>query len=203
MKFEVKNVFKRLMIKIKIISATDRPGSNALKVSRYIAPKYEELGADVSIVSLMDFPVKDVIGGRYGQKIESVDAFNDQILSADAIVVVLPEYNGSYPGILKLFIDYLPYPKGLEKKPVCIVGESSGTFGALRAVEQLQAVLGYRNAYIFPERVFISRVKQNFDPENGIKDEFTQSLLIDQIRNFYSFATSVKENEFTDSGLYG
>ncbi|HKJ34073.1 MAG TPA: NAD(P)H-dependent oxidoreductase [Balneolales bacterium] len=185
------------MIKLKIISATDRPGANALKVARYLAPKYEELGAEVSIISLRDYPIKDVAGGKYGQQINSVDAFNEQVLEADALVLIVPEYNGSYPGILKLFIDYLPYPHGLEKIPICIVGESSGTFGALRAVEQIQAVFGYRNAYIFPERVFIPRVKQNFDPETGIRDEFQQELLIDQIRNFYIFTKGVKEKELT------
>jgi len=185
------------MIKLKIISATDRPGANALKVARYLAPKYEELGAEVSIISLRDYPIKDVAGGKYGQQINSVDAFNEQVLEADALVLIVPEYNGSYPGILKLFIDYLPYPHGLEKIPICIVGESSGTFGALRAVEQIQAVFGYRNAYIFPERVFIPRVKQNFDPETGIRDEFQQELLIDQIRNFYVFTKGVKEKELT------
>jgi len=185
------------MIKLKIISATDRPGANALKVARYLAPKYEELGAKVSIISLRDYPIKDVAGGKYGQQINSVDAFNEQVLEADALVLIVPEYNGSYPGILKLFIDYLPYPHGLEKIPICIVGESSGTFGALRAVEQIQAVFGYRNAYIFPERVFIPRVKQNFDPETGIRDEFQQELLIDQIRNFYIFTKGVKEKELT------
>lgn len=186
---------------MKIISATDRPGSNALKVARYISPRYEELGADVEIISLCDYPIKDVAGGKYGQKIKSVEKFNNSVLVADALVIIVPEYNGSFPGILKLFIDYLPYPRGLEKVPVCIVGESSGTFGALRAVEQLQAVFGYRNAYIFPERVFIPRVTQNFDQETGIQNTFLQELLIDQIRNFYIFTKGAKEKELTGGGM--
>ncbi len=185
------------MITLKIISSTDRPGSNALKVSEYLKPKYESLGAEVEIISMRDFPVEEVVGGRYGKAIPVIDDFNKNILSTDGLVFVIPEYNGSFPGILKLFFDYLPYPKGLEKLPVCMVGESSGAFGALRAVEQFEAVCGYRKAYIFPERVFIARVHQNFSKETGIKESFTQALLLDQIHNFYAFVRNVKNHEMS------
>lgn len=183
------------MITLKIISSTDRPGANALKVSEYLKPKYELLGADVEIISMRDFPIEQVKGGRYGEKMPVIDRFNKRILDTDGLIFVIPEYNGSFPGILKLFFDYLPYPNGLERMPVCMVGESSGAFGALRAVEQFETVCGYRKAYVFPERVFIARVYQNFDEETGIKDSFTQSLLLDQIHNFYAFVRNVKNHE--------
>ncbi|HKI45521.1 MAG TPA: NAD(P)H-dependent oxidoreductase [Balneolales bacterium] len=185
------------MITLKIISSTDRPGANALKVSEYLRPKYESLGSEVEVISMRDFPIEEVGGGRYGKSIPLVDNFNKNILDTDGLIFVIPEYNGSFPGILKLFFDYLPYPNGLEKMPVCMVGESSGAFGALRAVEQFETVCGYRKAYVFPERVFIARVNQNFDKEAGIRDSFTQSLLLDQIHNFYSFVRNVKNHDLS------
>ena len=63
----------------------------------------------------------------------------------------------------------------------------------MRAVEQLQQVLGYRNAHVFPERVFIPRVDENFDEEHGIKDEVQQQLLESQISNFVQFVRDIKE----------
>src|SRR5699024_10868658 len=106
---------------------------------------------------------------------------------ADGVVMVCPEYNGGYPGILKLFIDYLPYPNSLNRKPICFIGQATGAFGGLRAVEQLQQVTGYRNAYLFPERIFITRIHKNFDENKGIRDPDQQALLETQAQNFVQY----------------
>lgn len=181
------------MIDLKIISGTDRPDSYALRISRYLKRRYGEMNDVVSeIIDLQDFPLGEVGGGLYGKDLPEIEKFNKPVLAADGLVLVCPEYNGGYPGILKLFIDYLPFPAALERKPVCFVGEANGAFGALRAVEQLQQVFGYRNAYIFPERVFIPRVKKNFDGEEGIKEPFQQELLESQIRNFVQYISDLK-----------
>lgn len=184
------------MINLQIISGTDRPNSNALRISKYLKKQYEQLeGVDLSadIINLQNFPTKDVSGGKYGSDTpELVQSFSKPLIASDALVVVCPEYNGGYPGILKLFIDYLPFPESLDKKPIAFVGEANGAFGGMRAVEQLQQVVGYRNAHVFPERVFISRVNKNFDEQKGIKDSFQQKLLESQIKNFVQFIRDLK-----------
>src|SRR5699024_3100841 len=181
------------MITLSIISGTDRPGSNTLRISNYLKRKYKQEGVSRAIIDLQDFPLEEVKGGKYGQDIPAVDQFVDQVIRTDGIVIICPEYNGSFPGILKLFIDYFPFPDSMYKKPVALVGESNGSFGALRAVEQLQQVIGYRNAHVFPERVFIPRVGKNFDEKTGIKDDFQQELLENQIENFIPFVRDFKE----------
>ena len=183
------------MTKIEIISGTDRPDSNASQVSQYLKGKYEAQNSQAGITNLQKFPHQQVVGGRYGADIPAVDEFIQPLLDADGLVIVCPEYNGGYPGILKLLIDYLPFPESLNKKPICFVGEATGAFGGLRAVEQLQQVVGYRNAHVFPERVFISRVHLNFDQENGIKDAFQQDLLETQIANFNAYVSDLKSME--------
>lgn len=186
------------MVQLNIISGTDRPGSNALKVARYLKKKYLNLEDVIpEIVDLQDFPLSDVHGGPYGESLGKVDAFTRELLNADALCVVVPEYNGGYPGILKIVIDYLPYPSELEKKPICLVGEANGAFGAVRAVEQLQQVFNYRNAHIFPERVFIPRIDENFDEQSGIKNAFQQQLLNNQIRNFIQFVANLKTQDIS------
>ncbi len=174
------------MSKIHILSSTDRPNSNALKVSEYSQSLLEEF-SEVETFSLSDFPLKDVAGGKYGEDIEAVNEYNDAFLDADGFLFVVPEYNGGFPGILKVFIDYLPFPKALEKKPVSFIGESAGSFGALRPVEHLQQVLGYRNALIYPERMFISGVNNQFDKKTGLKSDKLQELLEGQIKGFSEF----------------
>ncbi len=183
------------MIDLKIISGTDRPDSNALRVSKYLQKKYRALEVEADIIDLRDFPTAEVAGGKYRNRPEKVRAFIRPIVEAEAITIVCPEYNGGYPGILKLCIDYLPFPEALSNKPISFVGEANGAFGAVRAVEQLQQVVGYRNAHVYPERVFIPRINMNFDDERGILDEFQQSLLESQISGFVDFVHNLGGNK--------
>lgn len=176
---------------IHILSSTDRPGANALKVSNY-AKDFMDGKANVELFSLKDFPFGDVIGGKYGKDIESVKKFNDAFLDADGFLFVVPEYNGGFPGVLKLFIDYLPFPDAMFKKPVSFIGEAAGSFGALRPVEHLQQILAYRKALIYTERMFISGVDKNFDPEKGLKSDILQGLLEDQLNGFTEFVDKLK-----------
>lgn len=173
-------------MKINILSSTDRPGSNALKVSGYVKRKLDKK-ADVRILSLMDFPFQDVIGGRYADDIDSVDEFNETFLDADGILFVIPEYNGGFPGVLKVFFDYLPFPKALSGMPVSLIGEAAGAFGALRPVEQFSQLLMYRHAIIYPERMYIQRVNDAFDEELGMKKGSLQKKLDHQLEEFPEF----------------
>ncbi|MEX0843630.1 MAG: NAD(P)H-dependent oxidoreductase [Balneolaceae bacterium] len=180
---------------LKIISSTDRPNSNALKVSAYVKSLYQSQGVNAEIVSLEDFPLEEVVGGRYGKKLPAIEKFRDPIIQADGLIFVIPEYNGSFPGILKMFVDYLPFPEAFEKMPMAFIGEANGVFGALRAVEQFQMIANYRNALQFPERVFIPRVKDEFVEGEGLKDDFKQKLLESQVVNFVKFVESVQQKE--------
>ena len=177
-------------MKIHILSATDRPGSNAAKVSRYASGIISK-HAETAIFSLKDYPLQDVAGGKYGKEIASVDAFNSSFLEADGYLFVIPEYNGGFPGVLKVFYDYLPFPESFHHTPVSLIGEAAGVFGALRAVEQFEQLLKYRKAYIFPERMFIQGVNQNFDETNGLKNEKMQELLCNQLSQFPEFVRAI------------
>lgn len=174
-------------MKLNIISGTDMPNSKSLEVSEYIKGLYEKEGIEVGITDLVDFPLQDVVGGKYGQSIASVEEFRQPVLDADALLFVIPEYNGSFPGILKIFIDYMPYPSAFVKTPIAYVGIAGGAFGGLRPVEQFQMVANYMDAHQFPERVFISRVQDMFHPTQGILDEFQQKLLESQTQGFIKY----------------
>lgn len=180
------------MTRINILSATDRPNSNALKVAKY-AERTLSKKAETKTFSLKDFPLQDVAGGKYGNAPESVEKFVESFLEADGFLFVVPEYNGGFPGVLKVFIDYLPFPKAMNRVPVSLIGEADGAFGALRPVEHLEQILKYRKAIIFPERMFIQRVNNNFDPEKGIKSEMLEELLQKQLNDFPEFVEAVTQ----------
>lgn len=179
-------------MKIHILSSTDRPGSNAMKVSEYAKEIISE-NSDVEIFSLRDYPFHDVIGGKYGEDIESVKSFNRKFLDADGFLFVIPEYNGGFPGVLKVFYDYLPFPEAFQRMPVSLIGEAAGAFGAMRPVEQFAQLLSYRKAHIFPDRMYIQRVNDSFDAKEGLKNENLQKLLLTQLNDFTKFVKKINE----------
>src|SRR5881392_4258020 len=129
---------------ILIISGTNRPDSNALKVARVLESHYRAQNAPAELLSLEQMPPEAFMPSAYASKPPAVVEIQKQILAASGLHVVTPEYNGSFPGVLKYFIDLLKFPESFENKPVAYVGEALGIWGGLRSVEQLQQIFGYR-----------------------------------------------------------
>lgn len=174
-----------------IIAGTDRPDSNTLKVAQYIQKLYKEQNEDVEIIDLRELKKHLHNDLHYGSPSDEIKVYINKVLHADGLIVVSPEYNGSMPGILKFFIDHLKFPDCFEYRPVCFVG-LGGMFGALRPIEHLQQVFGYRNAFVFPERVFLMNVSRQL--EGGeVKDEMSKALLAKQVRGFQRFTRALSE----------
>ena len=115
------------------------------------------------------------------------------MLAAKGLHVFTPEYNGGFPGVLKYFIDLLPFPESFENKPVAFTGLAAGMWGALRPVEQLEGVFKYRNAFMFNERVFLPKVHEQIDEAGTFTQDFTKGLIDSQIKNFALFTQKVAE----------
>jgi NAD(P)H-dependent FMN reductase len=125
----------------------------------------------------------------YKTKPPGMVAVQQRVLDASGLHVITPEYNGSFPGVLKYFIDMLKFPESFVQKPVAFVGEAAGMWGALRSVEQLQHIFGYRHAHIFPERVFISTVHDKLDEAGKLRDADIDARLQKQVTRFAHFVS--------------
>lgn len=153
-------------IQIAVLIGTVRTGRQTEFPAQYVAD-FLSKQADVDVV-LVD-PRKLQLGDE-GEEIK--DANYSQITAtADAFVIVTPEYNHGYPGSLKRMLDseYANY----FHKPVSLVGVSSGAWGGTRACEALLPVchrLGLVN--IRPE-LYFPNVTQMFDQSGILKPEFT------------------------------
>ena len=112
--------------------------------------------------------------------------------------MVTPEYNGSFPGVLKYFIDMLKFPESFQKRPVCFVGLAAGVWGALRPVEQLQQVFAYRNAHVYPERVFLPRIGGSLDDDGRLKDAELLQRLKAQAEGFVDFVDRLQGIKLRD-----
>jgi NAD(P)H-dependent FMN reductase len=179
---------------IEIIAGTDRPGSRTLVVARLISSIFDKLKVQAQILDLAQIPLQHMHGAGYDQtKMKDLRHSVDRVNGADGLIMVIPEYNGSFPGALKHFIDYWKFPQTFEGRPVAFVG-LGGRFGGLRAVEQMQQIFGYRNAYLFPQRVFLTNIN------NLLKDgQLTDSTLVDllqiQAGDFAKFIRALKSEK--------
>jgi chromate reductase len=177
---------------IVIISGTNRPGANTRKVAGRVEEIYSSLGVKTQMLDLAELPPEIFSPAAYAAKPASFAKFIEAILAADGLVVVTPEYNGGAPGVLKYFIDMLPFPESFERRPVCFVGLAAGIWGALRPVEQLQAIFGYRNAHIFPERVFMPGIGKLLDAAGQFRDAEMEKRLATQAAGYVSFVETLR-----------
>jgi len=172
---------------ITILSGTNRPGSNTRKIAGVIESIYQKASVPCRLLDLAELPPEIFSAASYGEKPASFAPFAEAVTTARGLVVVTPEYNGGMPGVLKYFIDMLPFPESFEARPVCFVGLAAGMWGALRPVEQLQQIFGYRNAFIFPERVFIPGVQNHLSAEGTLKNAEIFERLRSQAKAFTVF----------------
>lgn len=172
---------------VYIISGTDREGARSLVLAKQLLTFYKENNISAEILDLKILGLGKLHGLSYDQKLipSGLKEVIAKIVKAKALHIVCPEYNGSYPGILKLFIDYWEYPASFEKKPVAFVG-LGGRFSGLRPVEHLMQIFSYRNAYLYPQRVFLTDV-WNCIKEGVLVAEESLSRLEAQVKGFSQF----------------
>jgi chromate reductase, NAD(P)H dehydrogenase (quinone) len=109
------------------------------------------------------------------------------IAYADALLLATPEYNGSLPGALKNALDWAsrPFPgSALNRKPVAVVGASTGLFGAVWAQAELRKVLGVAGARVLAEELPVGQADQAFDEAGHLRDDQLTARLagiIDQL----------------------
>jgi chromate reductase len=184
---------------ISLLIGTNRPGSSSRKIGAELESIYAELGVSLNVIDLAGLPPEIFSTGSYAEKPDSFAPFSQAVLDADGLIVVTPEYNGGMPGVLKYFIDMLPFPESFERRPVCFVGCAAGMWGALRPVEQLQQIFGYRNAHIFPERVFIPGVMGLLGEAGKLTDESIVGRLAEQAKGFLKFVEKLNPGSSHDA----
>ena len=178
----------------EIICGTNRVSSRSLEICNLLQARNEKLGEQAQVMDLRDIEMSAMDSAPYtDQRPDSLLKAVERVNKARGLIVVCPEYNGSYPGILKYFIDHWQYPQSYEARPVCFVG-LGGRFGGLRPVEHLQGVFGYRNAFIFPERVFLSNIWSVLK-DGVITDETMEQLLQQHVEGFCRFVKGLESQE--------
>lgn len=162
---------------ILVINGTNRPNNRTQVISRYC---YEYLlntcNVDVKYLSLEELSnniLSKVMYDKDGQEEKLRKIQQDLMIPIKNWIIISPEYNGSYPGILKLFIDTLSvndYKQTFFHKKVGLIGTSDGRAGNLRGMEHLSALLNYLKITTYHNKLPISNIKTIVNNQNIEKE---------------------------------
>ena len=109
----------------------------------------------------------------------------DYIEPAEKILFVLPEYNGSMPGILKLLIDAIE-PKVFYGKKAGLIGVSAGRAGNIRGMDHLTDVLHHLQVHVMPQKLPISNMYDMLDGQEVV-DRSTLKDIEQQIERLIQY----------------
>lgn len=179
---------------ILIISGTNRPKSNTKLIASYIHSYLIDFqDEEVEFLSLEDLPDNIIHSGMYdegGQSKALSDLQDKYIVPSRKWILISPEYNGSFSGILKLFIDALSirkYEETFAEKKIALVGVSSGRAGNLRGLDQLTQFLQYLKMNVYHDKLPVSGIEDVIDSEGRLLDS-TKEDLKRMINGFVNFA---------------
>ena len=175
-------------IMITIICSTNRNNS----VSRIIADIYkenlDELGADSVIVDLKDLPKDFIVSALYEQsgKNEEFNPIRERMRESEKFIFIIPEYNGSFPGVLKTFIDGLKFPDTFRGKKCALVGVSSGIQGGVLAMSHLTDIMNYCGTSVLALKPKLPGIDSHLK-DGKLTHEKYQQLLKGQAEAFINF----------------
>lgn len=162
---------------ITIVSGTNRKGSNTLKVAKEYQRILNEKGITAGLFSLEGVNVMERTPAF--EKIEQ-----DIIIPTTRFIFIVPEYNGSFPGVLKMLFDTSKSHEIWFHKKALITGNATGRAGNLRGMDHLADILNYVKITVHPNKLPISQVNRLMDVNGRFADEGTVKAINNQLDEF-------------------
>lgn len=173
---------------IKIIVGTNRKNS----ISGIIALQYQDIlqhmGELSELVYLSDLPDDFVFSALYENngKNQAYNKVHEQVKSGTKFIFIVPEYNGSFPGILKSFIDGMTYPNSFRHKKCALIGISSGVGGGSIAMSHLTDIFHYLGMHVLAFKPRLAKIEENMS-DNLLTNRLYLDLLREQAELFARF----------------
>jgi chromate reductase len=166
---------------IKIIVGTNRQNSVSKQIAEIVQKILLEKGAKSEILELTDLPSDFIETALYENngKNEAYNAFHERVASGKKFIFIVPEYNGSFPGILKTFIDGMTYPNAFRNKKAAMIGISSGVGGGGIALSHLTDIFHYLGMHVLALKPKLAKIEQNMS-DNLLTNKLYNELLHSQ-----------------------
>lgn len=177
---------------IGVITATNRPNSISQIFSDTYYNKLISKNIDVLQFNLTSLPYDmfhpEMYSG-HGMSDSLKEIQEKYIFPVQKFVIVVPEYNGTFPGVFKLFIDSISVRENKRNffgKKIILVGVSDGRAGNLRGLDQIANFMNYLGANIMPNRLPFSKIN-NLINNNQIVDLETLHTIDNHINEIINY----------------
>lgn len=171
---------------ITIISGTNRDQSNTRKVVDTIAEICRKSQLDSQIYDLCDLPEKVVFSEVFGARTpEFQDVINQYVAGVDKFIFVLPEYNGGFPGVVKVFLDAVE-PHHWWGKKAAVVGLATGRAGNIRGLDHITNILNYLRVSVLYFKPTLSGLPGPKQENWELVEEYRELLRL-QLETFEKF----------------
>jgi len=166
---------------ITIIAGTNRADSMTLRTAAVFRNMLLTLTPEpVLLLSLENHAV-------WERGAAMTDLENHYLVPAQKFVFVMPEYNASFPGILKLMLDNSDVKKCWWMKKAILVGISDGRAGNLRGIEHMTAILHYMKVQVHYNKLILSRINEEISKSGTIIKPDTENLIRQQLDDLLRF----------------
>ncbi len=172
---------------VTIVSSTNRPGSFTSKLALYYQKVLAKKGLAAGLFSLMDLPDNMIVSDMYGKHSSEFKPIQELMSETDKFLFIIPEYNGSYPGVLKVFIDACEFPESFYDKKAALTGLSSGKYGNIRGIDHFTGVCHYLHLNVMPLKLHIGSIKSEFNEDGNLFKEDTLKFTNEQIDKFLKY----------------
>lgn len=172
---------------ITIVSGTNRKNSHTLMVANYYQKEFQKRGIEANLFSLENLPPTIIVSDLYGARSEAFSPIQELITKTNKFLFVIPEYNGSFPGVLKVLIDACAFPESFYGKKVALTGVSSGKYGNIRGIDHFTGVCNYCHMHVLPLKLHIPSIHLELDEKGMIFKADTLRFTSEQIDKFLAF----------------
>lgn len=165
---------------ITIISGTNRKDSRTIQVAHHYFHLLQARGAAVHLLSLE--------GRNVLTRNEEVKQLEETLLvPTEKFVMIMPEYNGSFPGVLKALLDNTDIKRCWWHKKALLTGVADGRGGNLRGIEHMTNILHYLKMNVYYDKLPLSRINEEMDATGRFLNERTQKAIEEQIAGFMAY----------------
>ena len=144
---------------------------------------YKLLSEHTDDVKLLSLEQKQV--WERGREMQALE--KEYLVPADKFLFIMPEYNASFPGVLKLMIDNSDVKKCWWYKKAALVGISDGRAGNLRGLEHMTSILHYLKVNVLYNKVLLSRINEEINNEGALLKPETEIMIKHQVEEFLKF----------------
>jgi chromate reductase, NAD(P)H dehydrogenase (quinone) len=165
-------------LRILVFGASLRVGSLNDRLATLASKTIEDHGATVDRAHMRDFETPS-----YDGDVQAADGFpagaaalRERLLAADGFVLASPEYNFSFPGVLKNSIDWVSRyrPQPFKGKHGLLMSASASMAGGNRGLWALRVPLEHLGATLHPDMFSLAQAHQAFDDAGRIADPALQ-----------------------------